>query len=198
MISDVSEIVQTKIILKRERESLRKKKIECGNLRLGAMIEIPSAVFMIDEIVAEVDFLCLGTNDLVQYLLAVDRDNESVADWFRTLHPSVLRAVKIVLQAAEKKGIPVIVCGEMAGSPAYVPILLGLGATEISMNVNSIARVRKVISEIALEEARELIKSLEDCRAADEVENAVTNFYQEKWSHLFPKDIFPPKKKFKI
>jgi phosphoenolpyruvate-protein kinase (PTS system EI component) len=132
----------------------------------------------------------------VQYLLTVDRDNESVADWFRTLHPSVLRAVKIVLQAAEKKGIPVIVCGEMAGSPAYVPVLVGLGATEISMNVNSIGRVRKIISEIAYEEARELVAGLEDCRTADEVENSVTNFYREKWAHLFPKDVFPPKKKY--
>ena len=198
MVSDVSEIIQTKMILKRERESLLKKKIECGNLRLGAMIEVPSAIFTIDEIVAEVDFLCLGTNDLVQYLLAVDRDNETVADWFRTLHPAVLRAVKIVMQAAEKKGISVIVCGEMAGSPAYVPILLGLGATEISMNVNSIARVRKVISQIALEEARELVKNLENCRTADEVENTATIFYREKWTHLFPNNVFPSKKKYKI
>jgi phosphoenolpyruvate-protein kinase (PTS system EI component) len=198
MVTDVSEIRQTKTILKREKDALRRKNIECGEMRLGAMIEVPSAVFTINEIVAEVDFLCLGTNDLVQYLLAVDRDNELVADWFRTLHPSVLRAVKTILQAAEKKSIPVIVCGEMAGSPAYVPVLLGLGATEISMNVNSIARVRNIISEIALEETRELVVILEGCRTADEVENAVTNFYQEKWSHLFPKDIFPPKKKYKI
>jgi phosphoenolpyruvate-protein kinase (PTS system EI component) len=167
-------------------------------MRIGAMIEVPSAIFTIEEILNEVDFLCLGTNDLVQYLLAVDRDNEMVADWFRTLHPSVLRAVKTVLQTAEKKAIPVIVCGEMAGSPAYVPVLLGLGATEMSMNVNSMARVRKIISEIALEETRELVKILEDCRTADEVEYAAANFYQEKWSHLFPKDVFPPKKKYKI
>ncbi len=198
MICDVAEITQTKIILQRERDSLRRKKIEYGNLRLGAMIEVPSAVFTIDEIVAEVDFLCLGTNDLVQYLLAVDRDNESVADSFRTLHPSVLRAVKTVLQAAEKKGIPVIICGEMAGSPVYVPILLGLGATEISMNVNSIARVGRIISSIALEEARVLVENLKSCRTADEVENAAAEFYRKNWSHLFPGEIFPPKKKYKI
>jgi len=198
MISDVGEITRTKTILQSEKDSLRRKRIEYGNLRLGAMIEVPSAIFTIDEIVAEVDFLCLGTNDLVQYLLAVDRDNELVADSFRTLHPSVLRAVKIVLQAAEKKGIPVIICGEMAGSPVYVPILLGLGATEISMNVNSIARVARVVSAIAMEEARELVVNLESCWTADEVENAVTNFYRKKWSHLFPEEIFPPKKKYKI
>jgi phosphoenolpyruvate-protein phosphotransferase (PTS system enzyme I) len=197
MVTDVSEITETKQIIKREKKLLRKRKIEFGDLPIGAMIEVPSAVFTIDEIVSEVDFLCLGTNDLVQYILAVDRDNESVADWFRTLHPAVLRAIKLIFQAAEKKGIPVIVCGEMAGSPVYVPILLGLGATEISMNVSSIARVRKVISEIAVEETREIVRALQICRTADEIENAVTDFYKTKWSHLFPKDIFPPKRHIK-
>ncbi len=198
MISDVAEIIRTKQILQREKDALRRKKIEYGNLQLGAMIEIPSAVFTIDEIVAEVDCLCLGTNDLVQYLLAADRDNESVADSFQTLHPAVLRAIKTVLQAADKKGIPVIICGEMAGSPVYIPILIGLGATEISMNVNSIPRVGKIVAAIAFEEARELIGNLESCRTADEVEAAVSIFYQKKWSHLFPKEIFPPKRKFKF
>ncbi|MCY7347959.1 MAG: phosphoenolpyruvate--protein phosphotransferase, partial [Pyrinomonadaceae bacterium] len=198
MISDVEEILQVKLMLKREKDALRRKKIGFGNLRLGAMIEVPSAVLTIDEIVAEVDFICLGTNDLVQYLLAVDRDNELVADWFRTLHPAVLRAIRIVLQAAEKQGIPASVCGEIAGSPVYVPILLGLGATELSMNINSISRVRKIVSEIAWEETRELVKTLETCRTSDEIELSVTNFYQKNWSHLFQKDIFPPNTKFKI
>jgi len=198
MISDVAEITQTKLILRQEKDLLRKKKIDYGTLHLGAMIEVPSAVLTIENIVEEVDFLCLGTNDLVQYLLAVDRDNETVAESFRTLHPSVLRAVKIVLTAAEKKGIPVIICGEMAGSPVYVPILLGLGATELSMNVNSIGRVRRVVSSIALEEARKLVVNLETCRTPDEVENAVAEFYQKNWSHLFSEEIFPRKKNYRF
>ncbi len=194
MISDVAEILRTKKLLEREKEKLKKRKIEFGSPRLGAMIEVPSAVLMIDEIAEEVDFLCLGTNDLVQYLLAVDRDNEAVADWFRTLHPAVLRSIKTVLQAAERHEIPVVVCGEMAGSPVYAPVLLGLGATELSMNVNSIPRIRKIISEIALEEAQEIVGKLDECRSADEVEEAVSKFYQEKWAHLFSKDIFPLKR----
>jgi phosphotransferase system enzyme I (PtsI) len=192
MISDVAEILRTKKLLVREKDKLKKRKIEFGNPHLGAMIEVPSAVLMIDEIAEEVDFLCLGTNDLVQYLLAVDRDNEAVADWFRTLHPAVLRSIKTVLQAAERCEIPVVVCGEMAGSPVYAPVLLGLGATELSMNVNSIPRIRKIISEIALEEAQEIVGKLDECRTANEVEEAVSEFYQEKWAHLFSKDIFPP------
>jgi len=197
MVSDVSEILRTKKLIEREKENLKKRKIEYGNPHLGAMIEVPSAVLMIDEIVEAVDFLCLGTNDLVQYLLAVDRDNEAVADWFRTLHPAVLRSIKTVLQAATRREIPVVVCGEMAGSPVYAPILLGLGATELSMNVNSIPRVRKIVSEIALEEAQEIVGKLDGCRSADEVEEAVSGFYQEKWAHLFSKDILPLNKNSK-
>ncbi|MGI8787810.1 MAG: phosphoenolpyruvate--protein phosphotransferase [Pyrinomonadaceae bacterium] len=195
MVSDVAEIRRAKKFLERERENLRKRKIKFGEVRLGAMIEVPSAVLTVDEIADEVDCLCLGTNDLVQYLLAVDRDNESVADWFRTLHPSVLRSIKTVLRAAEKRGVPVVVCGEMAGSPVYVPILLGLGASELSMNVNSIPRVRKIIAGIALEEAREIVQKLETCRTADEVESAIGKFYGERWRHLFPSEIFPKKKR---
>lgn len=198
MISDVAEIWRAKKIIDSEKARLKKKKIETGNPRLGAMIEVPSAVLTIDEIAEEIDFLCLGTNDLVQYLLAVDRDNEAVADWFRTLHPAVLRSIKTVVEAAEKRGIPVVICGEMAGSPAYVPVLLGLGATEFSMNINSIARVRKIVSAVAFEETRELVKKLEKCRTADQIEDALNEFYQAKWSHLFAGEVFPSRKNSKI
>ncbi|MGC2234668.1 MAG: phosphoenolpyruvate--protein phosphotransferase [Pyrinomonadaceae bacterium] len=198
MISDVSEIRKTKKILEQEREYLRKRKIKFGSPRLGAMIEVPASVFIVDEICREVDFLCLGTNDLVQYLLAVDRDNEAVADWFRTLHPAVLRAIKTVLKAGEKFEIPVVVCGEMAGSYFYVPILIGLGATELSMNVNSIPRVRKIISGIALEEVYEIVKKLEKCSTADEIENLAGESFLEKWSHLYSKNLLPTAKSNKF
>ncbi len=195
MISDVSEILAAKKILKQEQDFLKKKGIEFGKPRLGSMVEVPSAVLMIEEIAKEVDFLSLGTNDLVQYLLAVDRDNEAVADWFRTLHPAVLRAIKTVIQAAENNDIPLIICGEMAGSPFYAPILIGLGATVLSMNVNSILRVRRIISGIAFEEAEEIVKELESCKTSDEIESLVRDRFQEKWSHLFTPDILPPQKK---
>lgn len=190
MISDVAEILQTKKILEKESANLKKKGINFGKPRLGAMIEVPSAVLTIDEIAAEVDFLCVGTNDLVQYLLAVDRDNEAVADWFRTLHPAVLRAVKSVLEAAEKHRIPALVCGEMAGSPYYIPILIGLGATELSMNVNSISRVRKIIRGIAFEEAFEVVRQIGKCRTSDEIEKLVRQNMQDKWTHLYPANDF--------
>lgn len=162
------------------------------------MIEVPSAVLMAEEIAREVDFICIGTNDLVQYLLAVDRDNESVAESYRTLHPAVLRSIKTVLLAAQKQQIPAIVCGEMAGSPVYVALLIGLGANELSMNINSLQRVRQTISSIAYEEAREIALKIEDCRTADEVEELVRSSFLEKWSHLFLHEILPPAIKRKI
>lgn len=194
MISDVSEIRRAKEILAEEKARLEKRKINCGSPRIGAMIEVPSAILMIEEIAEEVDFLNLGTNDLVQYLLAVDRDNEAVADWFRTLHPAVLRATKLVVEAAEKFGKPLIICGEMAGSPVYVPILIGLGATELSMNVNSIARIRRVVENIAYEEARRIVKSLENCKTADEIEEKVGASLTAQWTHIFPNEPLALKK----
>jgi phosphoenolpyruvate-protein kinase (PTS system EI component) len=131
----------------------------------------------------------------VQYLLAVDRDNESVADWFRTLHPAVLRSIKRVIDAAEENKIPVVICGEMAGSPVYAAILIGLGATELSMNPNSILRVRKTLSAIAFEEAREITLQLLKCSTSDAAEQLVSEFFMKNWSHLFSLDILPANKR---
>ncbi|HXG85657.1 MAG TPA: phosphoenolpyruvate--protein phosphotransferase [Pyrinomonadaceae bacterium] len=195
MISDVSEIILTRKILGEEKERLKLKDVRFGDPQLGAMIEVPSAVLTADGIAKEADFLSLGTNDLVQYLLAVDRDNQSVADWFRTLHPAVIRAIKIVLKAAENNDVPVIVCGEMAGSPFYAPILIGLGAQVLSMNVNSIARVRKIVSGIAFEEAGEICRQAEKCSTSDEIENLIRTHFTGKWSHLYSLDVLPLKMK---
>lgn len=184
MVSGVDEIVQVREFVKLEKEALAAKKIPFGDPRIGAMIEVPSAVMLIDEIVRETDFVCLGTNDLVQYLLAVDRDNESVAGWFRTLHPAVLRAVRSVIKTCAESDMPLTICGEMGGSPFYLPILIGMGATELSMNVNSILRVRKVISGLAYQEAVILARESERCRTADEVEALLERHIKEKWSHL--------------
>ncbi|MCS6873406.1 MAG: phosphoenolpyruvate--protein phosphotransferase [Pyrinomonadaceae bacterium] len=191
MISDISEILKAKKILREEREKLVDRKVRVGELRLGIMVEVPSAVFMIEEFLAEVDFVNLGTNDLVQYILAVDRDNESVSDWFRTLHPAVIRAIDIVLRKAEETEKEVVVCGEMAGSPVYVPILVGLGATRLSMNVNSIARIRHFISNIAYEEAYEVARKVLQAKSADEAEEIVHRKFTQNWRHLFPSEFFP-------
>jgi phosphoenolpyruvate-protein kinase (PTS system EI component) len=149
------------------------------------MVEVPSAVLMINEIIREVDLLCLGTNDLVQYLLAVDRDNESVAEWFRTLNPAVVRAVKTVIEAANHHNVPCVVCGEMAGSPYYVPLLIGLGATELSMNPNSVDKIKRLTSGIKYSDAVQLADSIEASVTADEAEAANRAFIVKNWAHLY-------------
>ena len=190
MISDISEIRRAREILQSEKRKLARSKIEHGNPPLGVMIEVPAAVLQADEIAAEADFINLGTNDLVQYLLAVDRDNETVADWFRTLHPAVLRAVKAVFQAGENRQKDVIVCGEMAASPVYAPIIVGLGARHLSMNPNSMPRIRKIIENIAWEETRLIVKKLEQCRTGEECEICVREEFLKFWKHLYtPGDL---------
>lgn len=186
MISGVAEIRRVKEIIAEEKEQLG---AAAGNPRVGAMIEIPSAVMTAREIAEETDFLCLGTNDLVQYMLAVDRDNETVAQWYQTLHPAVLHSIEHVLNAAAETGKRVIVCGEMAGSPFYVPLLLGLGTLELSVNPVSIPAVRALIAGIGLEDCRDLVNSTRGLRTSDEIESLLRHFYSENWQHLFLEEI---------
>ncbi len=195
MVSDIAEIDETKRLLERERQALKKKGIAIGMPRVGAMLEVPATVMIAEEIGREVDFFCLGTNDLVQYLLAVDRDNAGVAESFRSLHPAVLRSIRTVLAAGAKCGISTVICGEMAGSPAYVALLVGLGATELSMNVNSIPRVRRTVEGIAYEEARSIVNEVLECGRSDEVEETIRSRFKEKWSHIFTDDLLPAKRR---
>ena len=186
MVSGPSEMRWARGILADEGERLDKGDIEIGNPRLGGMVEVPSAVLMIDEVLEESDFISLGTNDLVQYLVAADRDNETVTDWFRTLHPAVIRAVDKVISACRAAAKQLVICGEMAGSPFYLPVLLGLGATELSMSINSIVRARKVIAGIAFEEATLLAGKMKRCSTAEEAETLLSEQINKHWAHLFP------------
>lgn len=189
MISDVAELVRTKEIIREEETRLDEDGIEHGELGVGAMIEVPAAVILIDEILEEADHLSLGTNDLVQYLLAVDRDNEAVAEAFRTLSPAVVRSIEKVIVSARKASKPLIICGEMGGSPFYVPLLIGLGATQLSMNPNSVARIRRVVSGIAFEEAREMAVHVLAGKTAAHNEEVIRRRISAEWSHLFPSDV---------
>jgi phosphotransferase system enzyme I (PtsI) len=195
MITDVAEILRVKQLIKQEKNKLRRKEIKFGDPKLGAMIEVPAAVISIDEILKEVDFINVGTNDLVQYLIAVDRDNEEVSDWFRTLHPAVIKCIEMIAKAVEKNKKPMILCGEMAGTPIYVAILIGLGITDFSMNLRSIPRVKNLITHIAFEEADNVVKELMKCPTADEMEDFVRLNFVKHWKHLFNDFNLPPKRK---
>ena len=164
--------------------------------RLGMMIEVPSVVSLMEEFACEADCFSLGTNDLVQYLLAVDRGNEEVADWFRSLHPAVLQSIYNTLEAARAAFIPAVVCGEMAAAPTYAVILIGLGATDLSMTASSIPRVRRTVAEIKYTDAREIALECLECETADDVEDLVKERFAARWPHLFPPETLPaPKSK---
>jgi phosphotransferase system enzyme I (PtsI) len=189
MVTGVGDVRRAKEILESERESLIELGVPIGEPRMGAMIEIPSAVYTAAAIASEVDFLCLGTNDLVQYLLAVDRDNESVADWYQTLHPAVTTAISQVIDAGREAGISVVICGEMAGSPFYVPVLIGLGARELSMNPKWLPNVRRLIASITVDEAEYLARSLATAKTAAEAEDFLRTYYTENLGDILPPEL---------
>jgi phosphoenolpyruvate-protein kinase (PTS system EI component) len=158
------------------------------------MIEVPSAVMTADKIGREVDFFSLGTNDLVQYLLAVDRGNEEVSEWFRSLHPAVLQSIKRTLDAAREANIPAVVCGEMAATPAYAVILLGLGATDFSMTATSIPRVRQALAGVEMAVAAKIAARALECVTADAVEELVRDELLKHWPNLFSPRNLPASK----
>ena len=194
MISDLSDVWRARAIVDEERERLAGEGREVGRVRVGAMIEVPSAVLVAEKLAREVDFFSLGTNDLVQYTLAVDRGNEEVAGWFRSLHPAVLQSVRRALDAARGAGIPAVVCGEMAASPAYAAVLVGLGARELSMAPTSIPRVRRTIAGLEQSEVAELARECLDCATAEEVEEMVRARLGRRWPGLFPPETLPAPK----
>jgi phosphotransferase system enzyme I (PtsI) len=175
MVVDVADIRLAKRVIEEEIERLASEEVTFSRVKIGAMIEVPSAVLTAEKIAAEVDFFELGTNDLVQYTLAVDRGNDKVSDWFRTLHPAVLYGISRTIEAAKHAQIPVIVCGEMASTPAYAALLVGFGAVDLSMIPGMIPRVRNVLTQINANEVHELALKCLAAATADEVEDLVKN-----------------------
>jgi phosphoenolpyruvate-protein kinase (PTS system EI component) len=159
LVTSVEEVREVRRIIAREAAELRAAGVLCrADVPLGAMIETPAAAMTADFLAREADFLSVGTNDLIQYTLAVDRGNPSVAALYEPLHPAVLRMLRFVVRAAKACGIPVALCGEMASSPELVPALLGLGFRELSCPPRAVPRVR------------EAIRATEIARAAREIE----------------------------
>jgi len=157
MIASVEEVKQVKRLLLQSMNELRDRNIQFkDDVPIGAMIEIPSAALAVQAILKEVDFLSVGTNDLIQYTLAVDRGNAQVSQFYEALHPSVLYLLKHIADAARRAGKELSICGEMAGDTRYSKLLLGLGYTHLSMSSFFIPQVKKIIRAISMNEARSL------------------------------------------
>ena len=191
MVADVADVKAAKRVIAEELEKLSANGELFSAVPIGAMIEVPSAVLTAEKIATELDFFELGTNDLVQYTLAVDRGNDQVAHWFRTLHPAVLYGINRTLQAGRDAKIPVIVCGEMASTPAYAVLLAGLGATDLSMTPAMIPRVRSVLKQINTSEAKAVAETCLAAASADEVEAIVHDEYKTRWPDLFSLNMLP-------
>ena len=161
MISSYEEIVQAKQIMDEAAESLKREGLEFNrNIETGIMIEVPSAVIMADKFAGLVDFFSIGTNDLVQYTLAIDRGNKQVSYLYNPLHPALIHMLKHVADIAVNHNIKVSICGEMAGEPVNIPVIVGLGIEELSMNPQSIPIAKKIIRSINADDARKLIPVL--------------------------------------
>ena len=188
MISGIEEIRKVKVILHEVKRGLKKARISFDpEIPIGVMIEVPSASITADILAKEVDFFSIGTNDMIQYALAIDRVNEHVSYLYEPVHPAILRIIRNVVQTAHQAEIPVAICGEMAGEPAYALILLGMGIDEFSMTPTSIPKIKRILRMSRFEEAVGLVEHIFRFSTASEIESYVRNWMVER----FPKDFTP-------
>lgn len=172
LVSTLLELRQAKMILGDVIEDLEDQKVTFNpKVQVGMMVEVPSAALMADEFAREVDFFSIGTNDLIQYTLAVDRANPAVANLYSSADPSILRMIEGVVRAAEKYNKPVSVCGQMSSDPMYIPLLVGMGLRELSVTPQSILEVKQAVRNLTLVQAREVLARARTFDVARDVEN---------------------------
>lgn len=161
MVSCMEELDRLLDMLNEAKNDMMSRQVSFnGHMDVGVMIEIPAAALIADQLAKKVDFFSVGSNDLVQYTLAVDRGNEKVSYLYNPMHPAVIELIAMASKAAHDNGIWIGCCGEPAGDPLYTPLLVGLGIQELSMNPNSIAPVRRIIHRISMCEAEELVREV--------------------------------------
>lgn len=181
MISSIDEIDEARRLIERAgREVEEMLGYSIPRPRIGIMVEVPSMVFMLPALVNRVDFISVGTNDLTQYLLAVDRNNTRVASLYDSLHPAVIRALKMIISEATRVGLDVGVCGEMAGDPMCVAVLVGMRFYHLSMNGRSVARIKYLLRHIELEDARELANRALELQMTTEIRHQVAAFMERR------------------
>lgn len=186
MITGVAELRRCHDRVEQAKQELRSEGVHFDEeIKVGIMIETPSAALVADQLARECDFFSIGTNDLIQYCLAVDRANEHVAYLYEPLHPAILRALSMICKAGVEQGITVSMCGEMAGDPLYTLILLGLGISELSMNPAGIPRVKRILRKVDRSTGIKLLEELLELPTANEVSKRL----EKEMADLFP-DLF--------
>ena len=177
MVSNVEEVRQFKDFARKIQDELDREGLEHNpRCKLGIMIEVPSAALVADVLAREVDFFSIGTNDLIQYALAVDRNNEHVSYLYRPLHPAILRMLRFVIDSAQNQGIDVAMCGEMAGDRHYAPLLLGMGLRRLSVSPRAIPEVKTQIRRLSLSDLEGVVGKCLTMASASEVEHCLEEF----------------------
>lgn len=181
MISGANELRQAKAVLAECADELRAEGVAFAeDMPVGSMIEIPSAALTADQLAQECAFFSIGTNDLIQYLIAIDRVNDRIAHLYEPTHPAVLRVLKEIVDKGHAAGIKVSVCGEMAGDPVYVPLLIGLGVDELSMTPPLIPAAKYMVRSMTLTDAQALAKQALSLSSASEIERRCLDFYRDR------------------
>jgi phosphotransferase system enzyme I (PtsI) len=171
VVGGIEEVRRTRALIREVAAELAAEGVTCDpDVPVGAMIEVPSAALMAASIGREVDFLSLGTNDLVQYVLAADREDQGRAPYYQPLHPAVLRMIAHVIRAASESNRPLTICGEIAGDPAFTELLLGMGLRELSVAPGNLLPVKRAIREIRIDDAKTLADAAAAAHSVEEVE----------------------------
>jgi len=186
MISGVEELNECKSALEKAKAELKNAGVEFNtDIKIGVMMELPSLVIISDMVAAEVDFFSVGTNDLIQYTLGIDRNNEFVAYLYRPSHPAVLRTMKKIIESADNAGIECTICGEIAGEPKYIPFLLGLGYRNLSMSPSLLLKARMIIRALDISDCEKLVDELMEIKVARVAEERVGEFIEDKCSDVY-------------
>ncbi len=181
MISSLDEVKKTKVLIKEIKKELDGRGVYYDkHIPLGIMIEVPSAVLIADELAKEVDFFSIGTNDLIQYILAVDRGNDFISKLYQQFHPAVLRALKQIADSGKKNNVKVSICGEMASVPRAVPVLIGLGLEELSVLPSMFTEIKQVVRSTLYSEAKDFADNLLTLSTEEEIRISINKFYDLK------------------
>jgi len=185
MICNVSELDEALDLIHRSHREIQQEGVKGELPPIGVMVEVPAAVYQARALARRVDFMSVGSNDLTQYLLAVDRNNARVADLYHSLHPAVLQALCDVVEAGAAEGIPISICGELAGDPEGAVLLLAMGYDVLSMNATSLPKVKKALRNINLSEARELLREVMEMEQAGAIHQRMEQFLTEHGMEKF-------------